>query len=67
MYGVFYATSFLDLYRRPHRVNTTSTSLTLIVDSDKQFLFLVSVHPPTPHFRDLIGHHDEVIVCLLFR
>ncbi|XP_016368987.1 sortilin-related receptor-like [Sinocyclocheilus rhinocerous] len=46
MYGVFYATSFLDLYRRPHRVNTTSTSLAVIVDSDKQFLFLVRVIVP---------------------
>ncbi|XP_052472847.1 sortilin-related receptor [Carassius gibelio] len=46
MYGVFYATSFLDLYRRPHRVNTTSTSLTVIVDSDKQYLFLVRVSIP---------------------
>ncbi|XP_059389149.1 sortilin-related receptor-like isoform X1 [Carassius carassius] len=46
MYGVFYATSFLDLYRRPHRVNTTSTSLTVVVDSDKQYLFLVRVSIP---------------------
>uniref|UniRef100_A0A671K1R9 Sortilin-related receptor n=1 Tax=Sinocyclocheilus anshuiensis TaxID=1608454 RepID=A0A671K1R9_9TELE len=46
MYGLFYATSFLDLYRRPHRVNTTSTSLAVIVDSDKQFLFLVRVIVP---------------------
>uniref|UniRef100_A0A672QD42 Sortilin-related receptor n=1 Tax=Sinocyclocheilus grahami TaxID=75366 RepID=A0A672QD42_SINGR len=46
MYGVFYATSFLDLYRRPHRVNTTSTSLIVIVDSDKQYLFLVRVITP---------------------
>uniref|UniRef100_A0A673KHH9 Sortilin-related receptor n=1 Tax=Sinocyclocheilus rhinocerous TaxID=307959 RepID=A0A673KHH9_9TELE len=46
MYGVFYATSFLDLYRRPHRVNTTSTSLIVIIDSDKQYLFLVRVITP---------------------
>ncbi|XDV32386.1 hypothetical protein PO909_003231 [Leuciscus waleckii] len=46
VYGVFYATSFLDLYRRPHRVNTTSTSLTVIVDSDEQYLFLVRVISP---------------------
>ncbi|XP_073673926.1 sortilin-related receptor [Garra rufa] len=46
MYGVFYATSFLDLFRRPHRVNTTSSSLTVIVDSDKQYLFLVRVIVP---------------------
>uniref|UniRef100_A0A8C2JVI8 Sortilin-related receptor, L(DLR class) A repeats containing n=1 Tax=Cyprinus carpio TaxID=7962 RepID=A0A8C2JVI8_CYPCA len=46
MYGVFYATSFLDLYRRPHRVNTNSTSLIVVVESDKQYLFLVRVSVP---------------------
>ncbi|XP_048015876.1 sortilin-related receptor [Megalobrama amblycephala] len=46
MYGVFYATSFLDLYRRPHRLNTTSTSLTVFVDSDEQYLFLVRAVSP---------------------
>ncbi|KAI2656216.1 Sortilin-related receptor [Labeo rohita] len=30
----------------PHRVNTTSSSLTVIVDSDKQYLFLVRVIIP---------------------
>ncbi|XP_051965527.1 sortilin-related receptor-like [Xyrauchen texanus] len=46
MYGLFYATSFLDLYRRPHQQITTSNSLTLIVDSDEQYLFLVRVISP---------------------
>ncbi|KAI9999595.1 hypothetical protein NQD34_018369 [Periophthalmus magnuspinnatus] len=41
VYGVFYATSFLDLYRRPRLVHTTSLSLTVTVDSDEQYLFLV--------------------------
>lgn len=58
MYGVFYATSFLDLYRRPHRVNTTSTSLTVFVDSDEQYLFLVSIHPLAPYFGDPLWDHD---------
>ncbi|XP_056330271.1 sortilin-related receptor isoform X2 [Danio aesculapii] len=46
MYAVFYATSFLDLFRRPHRLNSTSSSLTVIVDSDEQYLFLVRVVSP---------------------
>uniref|UniRef100_A0A3Q1ID25 Sortilin-related receptor n=1 Tax=Anabas testudineus TaxID=64144 RepID=A0A3Q1ID25_ANATE len=46
VYGVFYATSFLDLYRSPKSVNTTSLSLTVTVDSDEQYLFLVRVVSP---------------------
>ncbi|XP_014833530.1 PREDICTED: sortilin-related receptor-like [Poecilia mexicana] len=42
VYGVFYATSFLDLYRSPHQVQSTSLSLSVTVDSDEQYLFLVS-------------------------
>lgn len=42
VYGVFYATSFLDLYRSPSSVNTTSLTLTVTVASDEQYLFLVS-------------------------
>ncbi|XP_039986583.1 sortilin-related receptor isoform X1 [Xiphias gladius] len=45
-YGVFYATSFLDLYRRPRMVRTTSLSLTVTVDSDEQYLFLVRAVSP---------------------
>ena len=43
VYGVFYATSFLDLYRSPRQVTTSSLSLTVTVDSDEQYLFLVSL------------------------
>uniref|UniRef100_A0A3P8V3B2 Sortilin-related receptor n=1 Tax=Cynoglossus semilaevis TaxID=244447 RepID=A0A3P8V3B2_CYNSE len=46
MYGVFYATSFLDLYRSPHMVHTPSLSLTVTVNSDEQYLFLVRVTSP---------------------
>uniref|UniRef100_A0AAQ5YBJ5 Fibronectin type-III domain-containing protein n=1 Tax=Amphiprion ocellaris TaxID=80972 RepID=A0AAQ5YBJ5_AMPOC len=46
VYGVFYATSFLDLYRSPRRVHTSSLSLTLNVDSDEQYLFLVRTVSP---------------------
>ncbi|XP_061637060.1 sortilin-related receptor isoform X1 [Phyllopteryx taeniolatus] len=54
VYGVFYATSFLDLYHRPRQVNTTLTNLTVIVDSDEQYLFLVRavspfLGPPSEH------------------
>ncbi|XP_062872320.1 sortilin-related receptor [Trichomycterus rosablanca] len=46
IYGVFYATSFLDLYRRPSIVNSTSTNLTVTVETDEQYLFLVRVIAP---------------------
>ncbi|KAL0973055.1 hypothetical protein UPYG_G00198300 [Umbra pygmaea] len=46
VYGVFFATSFLDLYRNPHSVNSTSSSQTVIVDSDEQYLFLVRAVAP---------------------
>lgn len=42
VYGVFYATSFLDLFRSPHQVTTSSLSLMVSVESDEQYLFLVS-------------------------
>ncbi|XP_066518769.1 sortilin-related receptor isoform X1 [Hoplias malabaricus] len=45
-YGVFYATSFLDLYRRPHNVNSSSSSLIITVESDEQYLFLVRIIEP---------------------
>lgn len=44
MYGVFYATSFLDLYRSPRHFSAASLGLTVVVDSGEQYLFLVS--PP---------------------
>uniref|UniRef100_A0A3B3Q3S9 Sortilin-related receptor n=1 Tax=Paramormyrops kingsleyae TaxID=1676925 RepID=A0A3B3Q3S9_9TELE len=46
LYGVFFATSFLDLYRQPHSRNSTGSSLTVSVDSDEQYLFLVRVIAP---------------------
>uniref|UniRef100_A0A667YBH8 Sortilin related receptor 1 n=1 Tax=Myripristis murdjan TaxID=586833 RepID=A0A667YBH8_9TELE len=46
VYGVFYATSFLDLYRFPRSINTSSLSLTVTVDSDEQYLFLVRAISP---------------------
>ncbi|XP_077396383.1 sortilin-related receptor [Festucalex cinctus] len=54
VYGVFYATSFLDLYHSPHHVTTTLTNLTVTVDSDEQYLFLVRAvspffGPPSEH------------------
>ncbi|XP_043936973.1 sortilin-related receptor [Protopterus annectens] len=46
VYGIFYATSFLELYRAPQKVNTTDTNITVNVDSDEQYLFLVRVISP---------------------
>uniref|UniRef100_A0A665VUR0 Sortilin-related receptor n=1 Tax=Echeneis naucrates TaxID=173247 RepID=A0A665VUR0_ECHNA len=46
IFGVYYATSFLDLYRSPHLVRTSAFSLTVTVDSDEQYLFLVRVVSP---------------------
>ncbi|MBN3300436.1 SORL protein, partial [Amia calva] len=45
-YGVFFATSFLELYRNPRKVSTSGTSLTITVDSDEQYLFLVRATSP---------------------
>ncbi|XP_036379298.1 sortilin-related receptor-like [Megalops cyprinoides] len=46
MYGVFFSTSFLDLYRSPGRQNSSSSSLTVTVDSGEQYLFFVRVISP---------------------
>ncbi|XP_075046529.1 sortilin-related receptor [Mixophyes fleayi] len=45
-YGVFYATSFLELHKNPLTVNTTLHNVTLIVNRDEQYLFLVRVISP---------------------
>lgn len=42
VYGVFYATSFLDLYRNPKSLTTALHNSTVIVSPDEQYLFLVS-------------------------
>uniref|UniRef100_A0A3Q3AY67 Sortilin-related receptor n=1 Tax=Kryptolebias marmoratus TaxID=37003 RepID=A0A3Q3AY67_KRYMA len=46
VYGVFYGTFFLDLYRNPRQVRSSSLSLTVTVDSGEQFLFLARVVSP---------------------
>lgn len=49
VYGIFYATSFLELYRSPHNTTTTSHNVTVIVQRDEQYLFLVGfLSIPTP-------------------
>lgn len=49
VYGIFYATSFLELYRSPHNTTTTSHNITVLVQRDEQYLFLVgSFSVPTP-------------------
>ncbi|XP_041425155.1 sortilin-related receptor isoform X2 [Xenopus laevis] len=45
-YGIFYATSFLELYRNPKNVTTTLHNATVIVNRDEQYLFLVRVVSP---------------------
>ncbi|KAM9299149.1 sortilin-related receptor [Gastrophryne carolinensis] len=45
-YGVFYATSFLELHRSPRSMTTTLNNVTVIVSRDEQYLFLVRVISP---------------------
>lgn len=42
-YGIFFATSFLDMYHGPHSETSNSSSVTVTVDADEQYLFLVSL------------------------
>uniref|UniRef100_A0A452SQB1 Sortilin-related receptor n=1 Tax=Ursus americanus TaxID=9643 RepID=A0A452SQB1_URSAM len=46
VYGIFYATSFLDLYRNPKSLTTSLHNKTVIVSRDEQYLFLVRVVVP---------------------
>nr|XP_021517328.1 sortilin-related receptor [Meriones unguiculatus] len=46
VYGIFYATSFLDLYRNPRSLTTSLHNKTVIVSKDEQYLFLVRVLVP---------------------
>ncbi|XP_032658219.1 sortilin-related receptor isoform X2 [Chelonoidis abingdonii] len=46
VYGVFYATSFLELYRNPHNTTTALHNIIVIVNRDEQYLFLVRVMSP---------------------
>ncbi|XP_025784663.1 sortilin-related receptor [Puma concolor] len=46
VYGIFYATSFLDLYRSPKSLTTSLHNKTVIVRRDEQYLFLVRVVVP---------------------
>ncbi|KAM4015463.1 sortilin-related receptor [Anomaloglossus baeobatrachus] len=45
-YGVFYATSFSELHRNPLNVTTTLHDVTISVNRDEQYLFLVRVTSP---------------------
>ncbi|KAK1153494.1 sortilin-related receptor [Acipenser oxyrinchus oxyrinchus] len=46
VYSVFFATSFFELYKNPKTNSTAFHNLTVTVDSDEQFLFLVRVTRP---------------------
>lgn len=48
VYGIFYATSFLELYRSPHNSTTSAHNITVLVQRDEQYLFLVGSPPPPP-------------------
>ncbi|KAL7981562.1 hypothetical protein Chor_005650 [Crotalus horridus] len=41
IYGIFYATSFLELYRNPSNATTALHNMTVIVNRDEQYLFLL--------------------------
>ncbi|XP_055516540.1 sortilin-related receptor isoform X2 [Leucoraja erinacea] len=46
VYGIFFAPSVLELYRNPKNVNSTKSNVTVMVNSDEQYLFLVRVVEP---------------------
>ncbi|XP_041030158.1 sortilin-related receptor [Carcharodon carcharias] len=46
VYGVFFATSFLELYQNPRNATSHLNNLTVTVNSDEQYLFLVRVIVP---------------------
>ncbi|KAG5836889.1 hypothetical protein ANANG_G00233470 [Anguilla anguilla] len=50
VYGVFFAPSFLDLYRSPRSQNSSGSSAIVTVDTDAQYLFLTYV----VHVRDAV-------------
>ncbi|XP_068110700.1 sortilin-related receptor [Hyperolius riggenbachi] len=45
-YAVFYATSFLELHRNPQNITTLLHNVTIIVNRDEQYLFMVRVISP---------------------
>ncbi|XP_035241564.1 sortilin-related receptor-like [Anguilla anguilla] len=46
VYGVFFAPSFLELYRSPRSQNSSGSSAIVTVDTDAQYLFLVRAIAP---------------------
>ncbi|KAB0402522.1 hypothetical protein E2I00_016487, partial [Balaenoptera physalus] len=46
VYGIFYATSFLDLYRNPKSLTTSQHNKTVLVSGEEQYLFLVRAVAP---------------------
>lgn len=55
VYGIFYATSFLDLYRNPKSLTTSLHNKTVIVSKDEQYLFLVSFLYHFSFLRDVLS------------
>lgn len=61
VYGIFYATSFLELYQSPHSTTTTFHNATVIVQRDEQYLFLVGCFSdPLPPTRRARGWHRSL-------
>lgn len=68
IYGIFYATSFLELYRNPNNATTTLHNITVFVNRDEQYLFLVRIRSltypallPTPQHKQMhVGPDPQV-------
>lgn len=63
VYGIFYATSFLDLYRNPRSLATSQHNRTVLVGGDEQYLFLVSFLMPGAQRNVLL--FEEVLTARL--
>jgi len=63
VYGIFYATSFLDLYRNPKSLTTSQHNRTVLVSGDEQYLFLVSFLMPGTQ-RNVLFFEDVLIAGL---
>lgn len=61
VYGIFYATSFLDLYRNPKSLTTSQHNRTVLVSGDEQYLFLVSFSMPGAQRNVLF--FEEVLIA----
>lgn len=61
VYGIFYATSFLDLYRNPKSLTTSQHNKTVLVSGDEQYLFLVSFL--CQEYRRIFFFFEDVLIA----